>query len=146
MTIDIAYYISKVESLMGEMLDKAEEGGNVRGFVSPDHQKKILLPEVFDAATELAKDIYNEVVQREGRSYGTDDNELQLLAFAVMWSAWSAWVFKSKSEDAKRPLREVAKADSKYVKSMISNAMSGGENLGKDGGRPEGKKELINIA
>jgi hypothetical protein len=92
MTIDIARYLNRVQALMGEMLDKAEKEGYVRGVVSSDHQKKILLPGAFDAANELAKEIYNEVIQKEGedKSYKPTQNELQLLAFAMIWSAWSA--------------------------------------------------------
>jgi hypothetical protein len=150
MTIDIARYINKVQILMGQMLDKAKEDGYV-GCVLPKHQKEILLPGAFDAANELAKEIHNEVTLREGegKSYEPTENELQLLAYAMIWSAWSAWVFKSKSEseDPNRTVadKERAKADSKYVKSMILNAMKGGENVGQRGGTPECRKEAIEI-
>ncbi|MGA7368277.1 MAG: hypothetical protein WBX01_04055 [Nitrososphaeraceae archaeon] len=94
MTIDIARYINKVQVLMGKMLDKARDEGLSNGFVLPEYQKCILLPGAFDAANDLAKEVYEEVIQKEGecKSYTPRENELQLLAFAMIWSAWSAWV------------------------------------------------------
>ncbi len=98
---------------MGEMIDKATEEGPGSGIVFDIHQKNILLPRVFDAAKELAKEIYDEVILKGRKSYTPTDNELLLLAFVMIWSAWSAWVFKSKSENPNRlpHLQEVAKAD-----------------------------------
>lgn len=147
MTINIVEYISIIESLMGEIINRADKLGYDKKVLEDD-QKDILLPGALDAANDLAKEIYNGIIQKERRSYSPDDNELKLLAFAVIWSAWSAWIFKSKSEDQKCfPLsREVAEADSKYVKSMILNAINGGENIGKGGGRSEGKNEPIEVA
>jgi hypothetical protein len=41
--------------------------------------------------------------------------------------------------------REQAKAVSKYVESMIVNAIRGGQNIGKNNGQPEGRNEQIGI-
>ncbi|MGH9982863.1 MAG: hypothetical protein ACRD8W_02775 [Nitrososphaeraceae archaeon] len=86
-------------------------------------------------------------LQKEGISYDYDSNEMDLLALGIIFSAWSSWIFKAKSEDASREegSREQAKAVSKYVESMIVNAIRGGQNISKDNGQPEGKSELIDI-
>jgi hypothetical protein len=146
MTIDIAYYISKIECLMGIVLDRAKESG-INNAILPDDQKNILLAGVLTAAKKLEEEIYNEVKEKEGRSYDFPSNEMQLLAFAIIWSAYSGWVFKAKSDDPQRQdeSRKQAEAVSKHVEAMIVNAIRGGQNIGNAGGRPEGK-EPITIA
>lgn len=146
MTIDIAYYVSKIQDLMGIVINRAEEAGYKYALVPAD-QKDILLVGALTIARKLEEEIYNDVKEKEGQSYGVPSNEMQLLAFAVILSAWSGWVFKAKSEDPNRPeeSRELAKTVSKYVETMIVNAIKGGQNIGKGSGRPEGKKEPINI-
>ena len=87
------------------------------------------------------------MLQKEGKSYDYDSNEMDLLALGVIFSSWSGWIFKAKSEDPSRELesREQAKAVSKYVESMIMNAIRGGQNIGKDNGSPDGKSQPIDI-
>ena len=145
MTIDIAEYISKIECLMGVIIDRAKESG-ISNQVFVEDQRNILLPGAFAAAHKLQEEIYNEVVNKEGKSY-SPSNEMKLLAFAVIWSAWSAWVFMAKSEDPNRSKesRELAEAVSKYVETMIVNAIKCGQNIGKGNGGPEGRKEPINL-
>lgn len=147
MTIDIAHYVSKIECLMGIAIDRAKEVGK-HGEILPEDQKNILLAGALTSAKQLEEEIYNEVKKKEGRSYDTHSNEMQLLAFALMWSAYAGWIFKAKSEDPNRQeeSRKQAEAVSKYVEIMIVNAIRGGQKIGKDNGRPEGKKEEIDIA
>jgi hypothetical protein len=40
---------------------------------------------------------------------------------------------------------EQAKAVSKYIETMIVNAIRGGQNIGKNNGQPEGRNELVGI-
>lgn len=105
---------------MGIIIDRAKESG-VSNKVYPEDQRNILLPGAFAAAHKLQEEIYNEVVQKEGNSYDLS-NEMKLLAFAVIWSAWSAWVFKAKSEDPDRQgeSRKKAEAVSKYIETMVA--------------------------
>jgi hypothetical protein len=147
MTIDIAYYLSELERLMGEVFESAKKAGIQGGVITKD-QVNILLTGALTAAKQLEEQIHDEVKQKEGQSYGVPSNEMQLLAFALMWSAYAGWVFKAKSEDPNRneESRKQADAVSKHVETMIINAIRGGQKIGKNSGRPEGKKEPISIA
>jgi hypothetical protein len=146
MTIDIAPYIAEIQKLMGIVLARAKSSGVVNGILGVD-QADILLAGALNAATILERNIYNEIISKEGISYNSDSNEMDLLALGLILSAWSAWVFKAKSEDSNREAgsREQAKAVSKYVETMIVNAIRGGQNIGIANGQPEGRSELINI-
>jgi hypothetical protein len=146
MTIDIAPYLAEIQKLMGIVLERAKSSGVTNGILRVD-QLDILLDGALSLATSLERDIYNEVLQKEGNSYDYDSNEMDLLALGIIFSSWSGWIFKAKSEDPSREegSREQAKAVSKYVESMIVNAIRGGQNIGKDNGQPEGKRELIDI-
>lgn len=146
MTIDIAPYLAEIQKLMDIVLERAKSSGVTNGILRVD-QLDILLDGALSLATDLEKDIYNEVLHKEGRSYDYDSNEMDLLALGVIFSSWSGWIFKAKSEDPNRDAesREQAKAVSKYVESMIANAIRGGQNIGKNNGQPEGRNELIDI-
>jgi hypothetical protein len=146
MTIDIAYYVSKIQYLMGIIINRAKEAG-YRNVLVPADQKDILLAGALTVARKLEEEIHNDVKEKEGRSYGVPSNEMQLLAFAVILSAWSGWVFKAKSEDPTRDdlSREGAKAISKCIEAIIVSAIRGGQNIGKGNETPEGKEELIDI-
>jgi len=52
----------------------------------------ILLDGALSLATNLERDIYNEVLQKEGKSYDYDSNEMDLLALGVIFSSWSGWI------------------------------------------------------
>jgi hypothetical protein len=146
-TIDIAPYIAEIQKLMGIVSERAKSSGVTNGILRVD-QLDILLDGALSLATNLERDIYKEVLRKEGKSYDYDSNEMDLLALGVIFSSWSSWIFKAKSEDPSREAesREQAKAVSKYIESMIVNAIRGGQNIGKDNGSPEGKSEPINIA
>jgi hypothetical protein len=147
MTIDIAPYLAEIQKLMGIVSERAKSSGVINGILRVD-QLDILLDGALSLATNLERDIYKEVLRKEGKSYDYDSNEMDLLALGVIFSSWSGWIFKAKSEDPSREAesREQAKAVSKYIESMIVNAIRGGQNIGKDNGSPEGKSEPINIA
>ena len=146
MTIDIAPYLAEMQKLMGIVSERAISSGVSNGILRVD-QLDILLDGALSLATNLERDIYNEVLQKEGKSYDYDSNEMDLLALGVIFSSWSGWIFKAKSEDPSRELesREQAKAVSKYVESMTMNAIRGGQNIGKDNGSPDGKSQPIDI-
>jgi hypothetical protein len=146
MAVDIAPYIAEIQRLMGIVLARAKSSGVTNGILGVD-QADILLAGALNAAIILEKNIYKEIISKEGRSYDSDSNEMDLLALGLILSAWSAWVFKAKSEDpGKGPeSREQAKAVSKYIETMIVNAIRGGQNIGKNNGQPEGRNELVGI-
>jgi hypothetical protein len=146
MAVDIAPYIAELQRLMGIVLARAKSSGVTNGILGVD-QADILLAGALNAAIILEKNIYKEIISKEGRSYDSDSNEMDLLALGLILSAWSAWVFKAKSEDpGKGPeSREQAKAVSKYIETMIVNAIRGGQNIGKNNGQPEGRNELVGI-
>ena len=146
MTINIAPYLAEIQKLMGIVLKRAKSSGVTDGILRVD-QLDILLDGALSLATNLEREIYNEVLYIEGRSYDYDSNEMDLLALGLIFSSWSSWIFKAKSEDPSRDLesREQAKAVSKYVESMIVNAIRGGQNIGKNNGQPEGRNEPIGI-
>ena len=146
MSIDIAPYLAEMQKLMVIVSERAKSSGVSNGILRVD-QLDILLDGALSLATNLERDIYNEVLQKEGKSYDYDSNEMDLLALGVIFSSWSGWIFKAKSEDPSRELesREQAKAVSKYVESMIMNAIRGGQNIGKDNGDPDGKSQPIDI-
>lgn len=126
MAVDIAPYIAEIQRLMGIVLARAKSSGVTNGILGVD-QADILLAGALNAAIILEKNIYKEIISKEGRSYDSDSNEMDLLALGLILSAWSAWVFKAKSEDpGKGPeSREQAKAVSKYIETMIVNAIRG---------------------
>jgi hypothetical protein len=68
-------------------------------------------------------------------------------AVGVILSAWSSWVFKSKSEDKNRQVesRDQATAVNKYIISFVRNSVNAGQRIGEGGGAPEGKRELVEI-
>jgi hypothetical protein len=146
MAVDIAPYIAEIQGLMGIVLARAKSSGVANGILGVD-QADILLAGALNAAIILEKNIYKEIISKEGRSYDSDSNEMDLLALGLILSAWSAWVFKAKSEDSGRgpESREQAKAVSKYIETMIVNAIRGGQNIGKNNGQPEGRNELVGI-
>ena len=146
MAVDIAPYIAEIQRLMGIVLARAKSSGVANGILGVD-QADILLAGALNAAIILEKNIYKEIISKEGRSYDSDSNEMDLLALGLILSAWSAWVFKAKSEDPGRgpESREQAKAVSKYIETMIVNAIKGGQNIGKNNGQPEGRNELVGI-
>jgi hypothetical protein len=146
MAVDIAPYIAEIQRLMGIVLARAKSSGVANGILGVD-QADILLAGALNAAIILEKNIYKEIISKEGRSYDSDSNEMDLLALGLILSAWSAWVFKAKSEDPGRgpESREQAKAVSKYIETMIVNAIRGGQNIGKNNGQPEGRNELVGI-
>jgi len=146
MTIDIAPYLAEIQKLMGIVLERAKSSGVTNGILRVD-QLDILLDGALSLATDLERDIYNEVLHKEGRSYHYDSNEMDLLALGIIFSSWSGWIFQAKSEDPSRDAesREQAKAVSKYVESMIVNAIRGGQNIGKNNGQPEERSEPIGI-
>jgi len=149
MAIDIAPYIAEIQRLMGVVYQNAKSSGLGTGQIFTKDQKDILISGAFNAATKLSKEIYDEVKKKEGSAYDWPGNEWDMLAVAMIFSSWSAWVFKAKSADPhpnRVPTREGAKAVSKYVDSMIANAVKGGQNIGKDNGQSEGRKEPINIS
>jgi hypothetical protein len=123
---------------MGIVSERAKSSGVSKGILRVD-QLDILLDGALSLATNLERDIYNEVLQKEGKSYDYDSNEMDLLTLGVIFLSWSGWIFKAKSEDPSRELesREQAKAVSKYVESMIMNAIRGGQNIGKDNGKSQ---------
>jgi hypothetical protein len=135
-----------MQKLMGIVSERTKSSGVSNGILRVD-QLDILLDGALSLATNLERDIYNEVLQKEGKSYDYDSNEMDLLALGVIFSSWSGWIFKAKSEDPSKELesREQAKAVSKYVESMIMNAIRGGQNIGKDNGGPDGKSQPIDI-
>jgi hypothetical protein len=146
MAVDIAPYIAEIQRLMGIVLARAKSSGVANGILGVD-QADILLAGALNAAIILEKNIYKEIISKEGRSYDSDSNEMDLLALGLILSAWSAWVFKAKSEDPGRgpESREQAKVVSKYIETMIVNAIRGGQNIGENNGQPEGRNELISI-
>lgn len=100
------------------------------------------------AAKTLEEEIYREVKQKENRSYDYCSNEMNLLALVTILAGWCGWVFKSKSEDQKRPTesREQAAAVNKYIESLICNSIKAGQRIGQCGGTPEGRSEFIDIS
>jgi hypothetical protein len=76
MTINIADYISKIQCLMSLIADRANEAG-LTNKVFLEDQRSILLSGAFAAAHRLQEEIYEEVVRKEGESYGLS-NEMKL--------------------------------------------------------------------
>lgn len=147
MTIDIASYLTEIERLMGVALEESKKNLGSVDQIRAEDQLNILLSGAYTAAKRFEMEIYNDIMQREHTCYDYKSNEMDLLSLAIILSAWAAWLFKSKSEDPKREqsLRKQAEAVSKYVESMTTNAIRGAQNIGINGGRPEGKSEPIRI-
>jgi hypothetical protein len=147
MAIDIAYYISEIERGLGKAQAASKDMG-ISGGILHEHIINILLPICHTAALKLEKEIFSTVSSMEGESWPAEANELNLLAFGTILTAWASWCFKAKSDDPNRdPLtrRQAAVVD-KYIKTMINNAINAGRTIGTDNGRPEGREELIGVS
>ena len=59
-------------------------------------------------AKVLAREIYNELKEKEGNSYCADSNEMYLMAMGIIFSAWASWIFKAKSEEINRDMNSRA--------------------------------------
>lgn len=70
-----------------------------------------------------------------------------MLGAATILSAWSAWIFKAKSEDKTRQTesRNSALAVNKHVESLITNAIEAGVEIGKNNGQPNEIEKYIDI-
>ena len=106
---------------MGLIADRAKEAGKSNAVFLED-QRNILLPGAF-AAADNSRERFTKKLYRK-RAYDPS-NEMKVLASAIIWSAWCAWVFKAKSEDPDRPeeSRNQAEAVSKICKTTIVNAI-----------------------
>jgi hypothetical protein len=117
----------------------------LHGQIDIDSIFRILLPGIHAIAEKLERDLYQELKEIEGDPWLPNSNEMNLFAFAVMLSSWSAWCFKSKSEDPNRQeqSRSQAAAVSKHLESIITKAIQAGERIGQKGGRPDKRTELL---
>jgi hypothetical protein len=147
LAINIAPYIQQIQLLTGLAISESEKEFHVTGQLTEKSRLNILLKGAMSLARGLEEEIYREVKQRENKSYDYGSNEMNLLSLSAILACWSAWVFKSKSEDPSRQAesREQAAAVSKYIESFIRNAIDAGRQMGEGGGTPEGKSQLIEI-
>ena len=99
LAIDIAYYISQIELQMAATIKRSESRLKEKGRVLEEDRLNILLRGAMMIAKRLEEEIYHEVKEREHKSYNYCSNEINILALATLLSAWSSWVFKSKSDD-----------------------------------------------
>jgi hypothetical protein len=146
LAINIACYIQQIELLTRLAINDSEKELHKTGQLT-DKSRLDMLNGAMSLARGLEQEIYHEVNQIENKSYDYGSNEMNLLSLSVILACWSAWVFKSKSEDPNRAIesREQAAAVSKYIEPFIRNAISAGQQMGNGGGRPEGKSQLIEI-
>ena len=147
MPIDIAYYIQQIQIHTAATINESEKKLKEKGKLLDENRINILLRGALITAKTLEEEIYREVKQRENRSYDYGSNEMNLLALVTILAGWCGWVFKSKSEDQKRPTesRAQAAAINKYIKSLIRNSIIAGQGMGQCGGTPEGRSEFIDI-
>ena len=147
MSINISKYITEVEKLMTQVIQFANDKKLEVGSVHESDIIKILLSGAYELSKVLATEIYKEIKEKEGISYPANSNEMNLMAMGVIFSAWTSWIFKAKSEDINRNVesRNQARCVSNYVKSIIENAITGGWKIGVDNKRPENTFEYINI-
>src|ERR671919_2410936 len=73
MAVDITPYIAEIQRLMGIVLARAKSSGVANGILGVD-QADILLAGALNAAIILEKNIYKEIISKEGRSYDSDSN------------------------------------------------------------------------
>ncbi|MGH9924239.1 MAG: hypothetical protein ACRD5B_02575 [Nitrososphaeraceae archaeon] len=66
MTINIAPYLAEIQKLMGIVLKRAKSSGVTDGILCVD-QLDILLDGALSLATNLEREIYNEVLHKEGK-------------------------------------------------------------------------------
>ena len=141
MSINISKYITEVEKSMSKIIQSVNDKNP--NYVYESEIKKILLNDVYELAKVLAREIYNEIKEKEGNSYCADSNEMYLMAMGIIFSAWASWIFKAKSEDINRDMnsREQARCVSNYVISIIENAITVGLEIGVNNKRPEKYKD-----
>jgi hypothetical protein len=147
LAINISCYVQQIQLLTGLALNQSEKELHRIDQLSEDARFNILVKGAVKLAKALEEEIYREVKQKEGKSYDHCSNEMNMLALSTILACWSGWVFKSKSEDKKRATesREQASAVSKYIESLIRNAINAGQKMGEGGETPEGKSRLIAI-
>lgn len=147
MSINISYYISEVEKLMTDVIKTSAKKNVPEGKVDELDIKTILLNGVYELSKKMCMEIHQEIVKKEGYSWSDKSNEMRLMSMGVIFCSWASWVFKAKSEDAKRNHDSINQAAcvNKYLKSIIDNAIIKGIVIGEHNKRPENTQEYMNI-
>jgi len=138
--INIAYYLAKVEDLIGRDRFADEIMALVREFTSE------LKGEI--SSKETLATIGGQAPLLESNSF-----ECQMWALSILVSAWSQWIFTAKSHD---PTYQICSKEASvnarivmpYVEKTVMLAMKAGAEIGtspKNNYRPEGIDKFIQI-
>jgi hypothetical protein len=70
-----------------------------------------------------------------------------MLGAATILTAWSAWMFRAKSEDPNRPQqsKDEALAVSNHLHSLFVRSIKAGDEIGINNGRPEQIQKYIKL-
>ena len=91
MPIDIAPYLVHVEKVIA----MATRGSS---FITPENWN-LLMTEIQVLSEVLSREVMQEVLKKEGRTWDANGTEAKLLALGTLLTTWGIWVFKSKAEN-----------------------------------------------
>ena len=137
MPIDIAPYLVGVEKAIVKATRRSS-------FITPENWN-LLLAEIQGLSEDLSKEVMQEVLNKEGRTWDTNGAEIKLLALGTLLTAWGIWVFKSKSENLQYYRKDEAAAVNRHTSNLIHKMVEGSMKLCARGGRPENVHEFIEI-
>jgi hypothetical protein len=137
MPIDIAPYLVGVEKAIA----KATRGSS---FITPENWN-LFLAETQGLSEVLSKEVMQEVLNKEGRTWDAIGTEAKLLALGTLLTTWWVWVFKSKSENLQYHRKDDAAAVNRHTSNLIQKMVEGSMKLCAHGGRPENVHEFIEI-
>ena len=115
-------YVSMVEDTVAEANSAAQRAAHTVFFDT-------LLRRTEEVVEELERDL-----RREGLEYPTP-NETKASARAILWAAWTSWMWASKAERGTAP-DESAKRARRVFERLLSEAIEFGRRIGRHGARP----------
>ncbi len=137
MPIDIAPYLVHVEKVIA----MATRGSS---FITPENWN-LLMTEIQVLSEVLSREVMQEVLKKEGRTWDANGTEAKLLALGTLLTTWGIWVFKSKAENLQYYRKDDAAAVNRHTSNLIQKMVEGSMKLCAQGGRPENVHEFIEI-
>ncbi len=129
MPINIAPYLVGVKRAIA----KATRGNS---FITSENWN-LLLAEIQGLSEVLAKEVMQEVLNKEDRTWDANGTEAKLLALGTLLTTWGVWIFKSKSENLQYYRKDDAAAVNRHTSNLIQKMVEASMKLCAQGGRPE---------
>lgn len=145
MSVNIAHYLTEVEKVVADALKETRKRTGREDVIDEKEWLEIVLPKLDVLGGTLAAQLSIDILEKKGVTWSSGGTEMRLLSLGLLLLSWGRWVFKSKSENPKYPLRQQAAVIEKQIESLVKDVLVAAERLGADGRRPEGRHEFIEI-